>query len=200
MSRLEACSTTAQPNNCRAGVPPAHQSHSGRETPVTSAPVPPVALIGIDDSPSPQTLTAEQCNKWHHALRPGSRFRVRSGESTGPTFRNPPVEKTSPHHADAMPRFLPRISLPGPLCADHLSQCPHIRRGIPGSPHDIVTGGPLETRHARALNRWSVFASFAMQPCDECDGSASICVICGQPCDGAMESVFICVICGRPLR
>ena len=42
-------------------------------TPVTSSPVPPVALIGINDSPMPQRLTAEQCNKWHHAVRPARR-------------------------------------------------------------------------------------------------------------------------------
>jgi len=39
-------------------------------THVTSSPEPPVALIGFDDSPSSETLTAEQCNKWHHTTRP----------------------------------------------------------------------------------------------------------------------------------
>ena len=37
---------------------------------MTSSPEPPVALIGDSGSPSPETPTAEQCNKWHHATRP----------------------------------------------------------------------------------------------------------------------------------
>ena len=63
----------------KAGAERNPRPNTRSSTTVTSSPVPPVALIGIDDSPMPQRFTAEQCNKWHHAVRPGAAAEAAAG-------------------------------------------------------------------------------------------------------------------------